>query len=200
MPQILAWQCSETNNIFGTRTGYIKHLKRIARKNLDALYHSKRVASREVVFKQMREECRTTQDIEDFVKEHWDVFLSHAIEQRSHGEYVGVKLKSIKINMSASIGEFSNSHSAPIGESQQWSNPTKFPAFVGTLHCEVSENCSMMAEFMRIPGAYPGSGSGAFGRYACKFVLWAQDWPGLVAEVEHRAIVSRLTIPNMMTV
>jgi hypothetical protein len=212
MPQVLAWECPRTHQLFKDIGAYKKHLRLYARDSLDAKKEAKRKAAKEKFFCDMRKNIRSVQQLEQFVKDNWEFFVRANMDRdpwrARQKKYKLPKLVYLKIE----LGPYkfcSNSHARPLTKTGNWGardpmKPTGYMGwhgkFVWITDGDTPGFPSDIWEGTGVTNDGGGSSSSVSGRplkknencYWGGITLWEDDWPGL-SEIE---MVRRLA-PNV---
>lgn len=189
MAIIQAYQCPQTGRLYtlDKKDLYVKHLKKLARKNLNDALYLKRKAKLTAFFKNMRETVGNISELQEFIVANSDMFLFNAWVQEgcregNSIEEFNLKLTKFKIQSCVWIKNCRNTHSSPIGKPKNWGGkpdlPTGYSAWHGRLQLEYS-GCypGFFSNIFKDTGIYFGSGSGGKEYYASEFILWEDDWP-----------------------
>lgn len=193
MPKIQAWKCQFTNQVFGDRQKFIKHLKKLRQTQTNE--RRIKIASREfdALTKTMRVDCQTFGDIEEFITNNWEAFAykSLAIDSWRHKETIP-KLINITLSSMRMSPNVSNSHAAPFGKQTNWHRTPELPiGYLGwhgrvRIQFESGKKVSSFSasDVFSIAGLKTGSGGGggdgAVSTLSYSVSLFADDWPGLV--------------------
>lgn len=191
MPQITVWECAETKRLYRNKETYKKHLRKLARANLDNLAHKKRVNMCLSVFKEMRETCDTADSIEQFIKDHADIFWAHSAEYEANlwrrpikPMPIGFAFTGVEIS-ARFYDKISNSHSCPLNGFTNWSGqniaiPKSYPGFDGRIHITMTHDLpSSMCNTFKSTGINTESGGGSARKLSYNMKLFLEDWPAI---------------------
>lgn len=189
MPQITAWECPKTKKLFKHKKQYKKHLKTIARESLNAKNRQKIIDSRLNVFKTMRETCKNAAEIEQFVKDHVEVFWAHGLQQSAfdNNKKVPERLVCHEFRIVATHKDMvSNSHHCPMNSGvTNWGGekkdaPRGYPGFHGRVYFKFSHDFpSFCSDMWEGTGLETGTGGGGLKGGSYEIFIFDSDWPAL---------------------
>lgn len=200
MPQVLAWECPRTEKLFKDKAVYLVHLKELARESIEQKAIDKYKAEKEAFFKNMRDTCTSTSDIEEFIKKHFKRFISNGYDRRfwfdKPKRIRGPKLEHITITAEWR-NRIANTHSAPIGQAQNFrQDPTKpcnFPGFKGRITFGMDKDSpGFTSDMFEGTGIHTGTGGGGHKNVSYDLILWADDWPAMSEAHYEREVMKKL--------
>lgn len=192
MSIVQAYRCDHTGKLFGLdqKEKYVAHLRKEAYKRAREKLIIKTENRFKTTFAKMRAECKTLQDICDYIILNPTLFYEYAsftsgdnkLKNWRDFEFTYVKMKLTY------DPECSNSHGAPIGEETNWhrtdDKPKSFPGYKGRLSFEYNQKLPFFpSKMFEDNGMHCGSGGGNGRGYGCDLTIWVQDWPGLKSEL-----------------
>jgi hypothetical protein len=203
MPIVSAWKCPRTSKLFEEKSKYVGHLKVLAKKSLADQRNQKRLAAKELFFKNMRDTCRDASDIEKFVIDNWEAFVHNGADGDPWRGKKAYKIpKILWFNLSLGKYQFcSNTHSCPIGGVQNFcqtnDKPKGYWGWQGTFSWIIDcDTPCFPSHVFDNTGINPGGGSGADLKgkrtYGGDLKLFADDWPLMKYDAESRAVLGRL--------
>jgi hypothetical protein len=196
--QIIAWECNLTGEIFKSKEKYKRHLCGIASKRRQDKVLIEHARQRDVFFATMRETCRSTDDITQFIINNWTKFCNNAIDnswQANAYTKPYPTLEAIEIN-ARWRENVSNSHCSPLTGVTNWSGevksaPTSYSGWYGKITYQTSDTNTYEYEFDSKMWKHTGinTGTGGYaGGYYYEFSIFEDDWPAM-AEINNKARV-----------
>ena len=197
--KITAYKCRFTGDIFESKFEFAEHLKSLRRSQYTFRKIAKMKCDINTAFKNMRDSVATIDDLEIFIKTHWNLFIQNGLfTDRCKQLDEFPELDEIKFTVKYSTC-VSNTHSAPIGKVINWhcSNnlPHGYPGFSGKVEFKI-KNRKLSSRIVdvgggpfsvwRSTGINLGSGGGYYSSinkdemlYNYEVKLFSADWVGL---------------------
>lgn len=190
MPKITAYKCRFTDELFDNRLEFIKHLTMV-RIDLKAKRRkAKSNLKQTTMFNRMRDTCDTISDIEQFIRDNFNMFTSHT----------GKKPKLIDIHFTRmTYTPIHLTHAVPINYPKDWRHDKTglVPVKGWTGHINMSIDMDIphgISDLFKKTGIHTSSGSsyrdikrgiaGSYGVY-----LFEDDWPAMM----QNEIIKKLT-------
>lgn len=205
MSIVQAYCCDHTGKLFHIhqKAEYLRHLRREAYVRSKEKLRKKTVNRFTTTFEKMRSECKTLQDICDYIVLNPTLFYEYGCfadgrnKSKNWREFL---ITHVKMTLTYKP-ECSNSHGAPIGEETNWhrklDKPMGFPGYYGRLTFRTNQETPFFTSKMFDGiGFYCGSGGGGTKSYGCEVTIWLQDWPGLRSAINdelNELMLDRLT-------
>lgn len=181
-----AFQCPWTGEVFGTKKGYVNHL-RVLRE--DRIHRQIRANIRDRVFQELINQDSFDKII-NWIETHPEFLFDGVIQngrdkwsdRRSHlREKFWIKITYLDVHWSECV---SNSHNRPRGSVTNWGGdpnlPRGYPGWTGRIEFQVSHDLWFGSDIMKPIGVHTGSGGGVEStRYGYDVKFFASDWPGL---------------------
>lgn len=179
MPQITAWMCPRTDQLFASKEDYRQHLARLARKRRDKRRHQAFVKSIDDQLAAMRNDCNSYEDIARFIEEHPALFRRSRYMAPDPAKFT---ITDVKFTDMIFLKSVSITHSAPIGKPTNWGCkpglPTGYPGCTGRILFNVPSETDYSYCFAGT-GVNTGGGGGGYGsarRFAFEVRLYMDDW------------------------
>ncbi|MCX7595653.1 MAG: hypothetical protein N2235_18225 [Fischerella sp.] len=218
MPQILVWKCPYTGTIFENRDKYAKHLRALRNQRAFERKISQANRDRNKFFEGMRATVQTFKQLEQFIINNWEQFLTNGLNKNSARissaakieALSTIKLKSIRFCNMHWNPCASNTHSCPIDGVINWSRTSKmsdgtpapvgYPGWQGRLKFELTENNIVSgSDFFDKTGINTGTGSGASNKYEYDVTLFDDDWPAMIS-LQHKLRMANVLSDDKFTV
>jgi uncharacterized C2H2 Zn-finger protein len=187
-----AFKCPWTGEIFGTKKGYVKHLKVLRE---DRIHQGIRDRIQNKIFEEFINQGSFEKIIE-WIELHPEFFFDRAMQHGHYGwrdrrEHIRdkfwIKLTYLNVRWS---GDVSNSHSCPRIGVTNWGGrdtlkdgspaPRGYPGWEGRIEFQLSHDLGFGSDVFRNVGIHTGSGGGQRdNRYGYDVKFFASDWPGL---------------------
>ena len=203
MSQITAWQCDRTKKLFSDKVVYLKHLKTLARQDLNQRKYTRLRSEWKNWLTDERSKITRFEDIAPWLIRNQGKIMDAVNAHYNTGDdkfHDGDDFT--KIEMSCCWSDLvSNSHHAPAGKPQNWSRkpsiPLGYPGFTGDVRCSLSRkkkhiNNYPISSFLNIVGIHTGTGGG--GNTSCNYAIFVYDeeWPGLVQGIQEDKVLHAL--------
>jgi hypothetical protein len=210
MSIVQAYCCDETGELFHLhqKEQYLAHLRIRASIRAKEKLREKTHRRFTNAFEKMRSECKSLQDICDYIVLNptlfyeWACFRNGQRKQRDWRDFLITSVKMILTYNPAC----SNSHGAPIGEPENWHRrpdlPTDFPGYKGRIEFQYNKKLPFFtSKIFEGFGMYLGSGGSRASTdgnngYSAELTIWLQDWPGLKSALNSELndiLIDRLT-------
>lgn len=192
MPRVEAWECPHTKTLFPIHQEkeYRAHLAQLARERKRIAKEERIAAEWNDFMSNSRNTLRTPSEVAQWIKENFELFYNKYKTYRS--DKLTKDWKLLSVEMDGLFNEHtSNSHSAPQGKKTNWSRkndlPKDYEAITGRFEMIYDGDFGGFASsiFDKVH-IYSNGGGGGSGKYAFRFVMWLDDWPGLKATVEEQ--------------
>jgi uncharacterized C2H2 Zn-finger protein len=186
-----AFKCPWTDQIFGTKKGYLSHLKVLRANRMHSNIRAK-------IRQRKTDEFHNQSSFEaiiDWVEMNPDYFFEIALQysnwrniKESDRSKFWVKITYLDITYSNSV---SNSHSCPKNGVTNWGGkrtlkdgtpaPNGYPGWSGRIEFQVSPDIDISgSDLFKSTGINTGSGGGVRGgKYGYSVEIFESDWPGL---------------------
>lgn len=179
-----AYQCPWTQNVFGTKQSYVKHL-RVLR---ESMHRRARIL---VKAKKMQElwNMPTFDDIILWVGDNSKIVLDNVFENinKKNQDKFSIKITYLDIQWYNNV---SNSHDCPHNGVTNWgrgdcfkdgtAKPTGYPGWHGRIEYKLSHSPRFSSEVLGNFRIHTGTGGGiGYGRYGFEVKFFDADWPGL---------------------
>lgn len=187
-----AFRCPWTNRVFGSKQGYVNHLRALRRDHIH-------VAARQRITQRLHADLinqPTFDDVVRWVETHPEFFFDMAASSRSHGrqdriaayrDRFWIRITHLALQWTDSA---SNTHSCPRGGTTNWGGrgidgdgkplPRGYPGWVGRIEYSTSHDLGFGSNVMRNVGIHTGTGGGSRDyHYGYSVTFFEADWPGL---------------------
>ena len=187
-----AFKCPWTGEIFGTKKGYVSHLKVLRE---DRIHQGIRARIQNKIFEEFINQGSFEKIIE-WIELHPEFFFDRVVQRGRDGwrdrrehlrEKFWIKITYLDVNWSNTV---SNSHSCPRIGVTNWGSrdtlkdgspaPRGYPGWGGRIEFQLSHDLGFGSDIFRNIGIHTGSGGGIHdNRYGYEVKFFASDWPGL---------------------
>lgn len=209
MPKVMAWQCPKTDQLFLSKVAYRRHLRQLARVNLDHRKIAKIRAAREEKAAAFRAGLSSIADIEAYVMKNermlWDLARTWA-GSTDYGTWKKLpvdwypKIERLRFVLRYS-DRVSNTHRCPINGVTNWGGrdpeaPKGYPGYSGsvewwTILDRKNVDSHIAGDLFEDPLVCINTGTGGGGsldnlgmvKYRYGVEIFLDDWPGLRKEV-----------------
>jgi len=180
MPQIIAWQCAKTGEVFTRKADYMQHLKKLARQRYQKRTAQKFRQQAKDYFRSTLRLASSFQEIEAWFSqpENWK-FLANRVSRL--GDAWGVKdpniipdkfkIKYVHLNKMRWHDCCPNSHAAPDGKPQNWVRnpdlPRGYPGWIGEMTFEYEDAQNLATDIFIDTGIHTQSGSAVHTKNQC---------------------------------
>lgn len=211
MPQILVWQCPHTKKLFEDQREYKTHLSKLARERRKVKHDN---LIRSTFFEWLDEErlkLDSINDIPGWLIDNQRIIMDAANlipcgNWAGEGFYDTDLFTEIKFNQMKWGNQISNSHSCPKGGVTNWGGreknadgtprPNGYPGWQGYLSGSLKRLKKHMSfypasGFFKLVGIHTGTGGGGNQSFGWDIKLFAEEWPGPVAELTFNKLVSQ---------
>ena len=137
MPKITAWKCPRTKKVFEKKSAYIKHLRTLARENLNHRYENKRYTS---FFDSVRNLAQTaiwSHEIEQWVQDNWLEINYRCWWIERNARYKKQEFDKLKIPKLLNI-DCAISETPDIRKGSELKTPDRVPGFCGIIKMDLS--------------------------------------------------------------
>lgn len=187
-----AFKCPWTGEVFGTKKGYVSHL-RVLRE--DRIHTNIRKKIRNKIFEELINQSSFEKIIE-WIETHPEFLFDGIIQsgrdrwgdRRGHlRDKFWIKITYLDVRWADTV---SNSHSSPRGGTTNWGGrdtlkdgspaPRGYAGWSGRIEFQLSHDLGFGSDAMQPLGIHTGTGGGTSGnRYGYDVKFFASDWPGL---------------------
>lgn len=187
-----AFKCPWTNEVFGTKKGYVNHLKVLRE---DRIHQGIRNRIQHKIFEEFINQGSFEKIIE-WIETHPEFFFDRVVQRGRDGwrdrrehlrEKFWIKITYLDVNWSNTV---SNSHSCPRIGVTNWGGrdtlkdgspaPRGYPGWGGRIEFQLSHDLGFGSDIFRNTGIHTGTGGGTSdNRYGYDVKFFASDWPGL---------------------
>ena len=185
-----AFKCPWTGEVFGTKKGYVSHLKVLRE---DRIHRNIRARIRNKVFEELTNQPSFEKIIE-WIETHPEFFFDRMVQNGRTGwrdrrehlrEKFWIKMTYLDVHWAEYV---SNSHSCPRGGISNWhrvkNKPIGYPGWQGRIEFQLSHDLGFGSDIFRDIGIHTGSGGGTSdNRYGYDVKFFASDWPELEKSV-----------------
>jgi len=195
-----AFQCPWTDELFGTKRGYITHLTKLRETRM---HKRAKQNIRDKKFADFYNQP-SLEAVVNWVNTNPEFFFDNAYRSawahdrervlKARDEF-WVKITYLDLTYSESV---SNSHSAPRGKGTNWggretdngkSRPRGYPGFGGNIEFQMSHDIGFGSDLFRGTGIHTGTGSGVSdNRYGFDVKFFLDDFPGIANSIEQEWI------------
>jgi len=202
-----AYRCPWTNEIFGTKRQYVKHLKELRETRM---HRRARMAKFEKVRAEFNSQ-KTIEDVIQWIENHPEFFFDAGLRgtffpskhKPTDRENFYIKVTGLRLRWS---DEVSNSHNCPRGGKTNWGRrdpdaPTSYPGWSGRIEYKlrqynpdgtINKNPPVHgSDVFKNTGICTGSGGGG-SSYAYDIILFDADWPELTKSREKQDTLAAL--------
>lgn len=209
MSQVMVWKSDQDGKLFEDKTKYRKHLRKLAQVRATSRKAAKVEASRDD-FQNKIGAVGSLAELTQLIKDNWDWFYANGLSKNNwrpskndtlkHG-YVGVSFHNM------GYGFQSNSHYCPKNGVTNWDRrnakpgtPTGYPGWRGTINIKVKTQkhgnyyrSGFGSDYFSRTIINTGSGGGGgvtdgVTSYSYEVVLWAEEFPGLVKQMDQETM------------
>lgn len=203
MPQISAWQCPRTGQLFATHAEYLEYLKHAAACDLLWRKENKRRLNKAAFFTNMRESVKSVDEICQFVKDNFQAFVDNGADHDSFGhKQKPVECLDFTLKM-RDMTIVSNSHTKPLDGVTNFcrtaDKPKGYPGIEGRMNLRhKGEFRSFTSNIFTNTGICLGGGGGGSSSYQSEVRLYAQDWAFMREEgryYQENLVMAKLSTP-----
>lgn len=187
-----AYRCPWTNRVFGSKSGYVNHLRALRRDHIHA-------AVRQRIAERLHDDLRnqpTFDDVIAWIGNHPEFFFDMTAAGRSEGrqdriaayrDKFWIRITYLDLQWTDSA---SNTHACPRGGRTNWGGrgmdvdgkplPRGYPGWTGRIEYRMSHDLGFGSTPMRNVGIHTGTGGSIRDhRYGYGVTIFEADWPGL---------------------
>lgn len=201
-----AYRCPWTNAVFGTKKGYVNHLRELRRNHIHANVR------RAIVERQKQDlwSQPTFGDVISWVERHPEFFFDNAVGLGGHGrqdriatyrDKFWIKITYLDLTWNNQI---SNTHSCPRGGTTNWGGretwpdktpkPRGYPGWGGRIEYQLSHDLGFGSDVMRGLGINTGTGGGIKdNRYGYDVKFFDDDWPEIAEVARNTRVLNVLS-------
>lgn len=167
MSQILVWKSDRDGKLFESKEEYVKHLIKLATHNLD-VRRKEKIKSQLSTINAAMGQVTSIRELEQFIRENWQFFSNngHAHSVFKTGRYVPHTLVDLRLKITS------------FGRAR--ANKLAWSGFIILVVAELGHGSNY---FVGTP-IHTGTGGGSHSRYRYDLLLYADDFPGLIAMQE----------------
>lgn len=205
MPQILAWKCPQTGKLFDQKSLYKRHLRNVARSNIEKrkinkekeelLHFFEELSTRVRNIGQLTEEILKNQNHFWAASSRHNSFSYRDIGKIQRGKVITLpKLVDIQFNVKWNDNIY-NTHYCPRNGVTNWhreeGKPTSYQGWQGYMTMKIDGHVSLSHLFdNKICGIHTGSGGGGTdGLFGYQVYLFADDWPEMYKSHQNKELV-----------
>jgi len=179
MSIIQAYKSEADGRLFESKVAYQIHIRKLAATRRKLKKKEEVENTRQAVIRQMRAECGSFDELEDFLRARWREMVVD-----------GSKLMKIGFSEMRWRDSVSNTHDCPRGGvTNFWSKeelPRGYPGWQGRIYIVIASEDVFGSREMKQLGIYTGTGGG--GSYDVR--LFADDFPGMTKEIMWKKLAS----------
>lgn len=205
MPQIIAWKCPQTGKLFDQKSLYKRHLKNVAKSNIEKrkinkdreelLHFFEELSNRVRNIDQLTEEVLKNQNYFWAASSRHNSFSYRYIGKIQRGKVITIpKLVYIKFKVEWN-NNISNTHSAPRNGVTNWyreeDKPKSYPGWKGRITFKI-DGCVQLSHLFdnHICGINTvAGGGGTDSEFNYEVCLFADDWPEMYKSHQNKELI-----------
>jgi hypothetical protein len=212
MPQIIAWQCEDTKEVFIVEADYKKHLRKIAAQKREI---AKAQNIKDTYFDWLNAERVKISHIDEIVpwllkNQQYIMNAANVIpEIRGHFGHrdkfcQGDEFTKLELKQCSWSQHVSNSHECPRNGVTNWcardkTKPTGYPGWTGRINGSLKRAPQQMSDYpsstlLNAAGIYTGCGGGGNNDWAYDVRLFDCEWPQLTQSLMFDKLVGKTTV------